>query len=209
MADELKKKIVDALKEHGQKPRRSRKQTIPAGSMFINGNGNVQAGGDVNINTRKIQRVAAPPTGPEHITKEQAYKLSELVKKACELETKTGKEQAKSRPAWWSKLQNRYRVPSYHFIPCTLGEDAISYMQQEIAKLRPKLRRRDNEAWRKEHYSGIWARAKQLGYDKAWVYGLVEEKIGKKIESLTALGEQDLKKLYTIIMAKKGGALND
>lgn len=202
MADELKKQVVAALKEHGDKPRRARKQTIPAGSMVINGDGNIQAGGDVNINTRKIERVPPPPRNAEHITDTQAYKLKELVKKAVDIESKAGKEPSKAFPAWWSKLQKRYKVPRYDLIPCDLGDDAISYMQQEIAKLRPKLRRRDNESWRKEHYSGIWARAKELGKDKSWVYGLVEEKIGKKVESLTTLGEQDLKKLYTIIMAK-------
>lgn len=200
--DELTQRVAAALKEHGDKPVQTGKQEVATRSMVIEGNGNIQAGGDVNINTRKIERVPPPPRGPEHITDTQAYKLKELVKKAVDIESKAGKEPSKAFPAWWGKLQKRYKVPRYDLIPCELGDDAVSYMQQEIAKLRPKLRRRDNDAWRKEHYNGIWARTKQLGHDKAWVYGLVEEKIGKKVSSLTALGEQDLKKLYMIIMAR-------
>ena len=199
--NDLKKKLAAALEENSDKPRQTHKKSAASTTMIINGDGNVQVNGNMNINSKKIERVPPPPRGPEHITDLQAYKLMELVKKAVEIESKAGKEPSKAFPAWWSKLKKKYKVPRYDLIPCNLGDEAISYMQQEIAKLRPKLRRRDNEAWRNEHYRGIWSRSKELGHDKPWVYALVEEKIGKKIESLTTLGEQDLKKLYTIVMS--------
>lgn len=202
MTDDLTKKVSKAIKENVNKSSKLKKKPTNKLMMNINGNGNIQAGGDVSINSKKIERVLPPPRGPEHISDACAYKLSELVKKAVEIDVKTGKEKAKSYQTWWSRLKKRYKVPRYDLIPCISEEDAVSYMQQEIAKLRPKLRRKDNDAWRKEHYTGIWARSKQLGYDKAWVYSLVEEKIGKKIKSLTELGEQDLKRLYIIIMGK-------
>lgn len=201
MTKDLKDRVMVALEEYQDKQKKTGRKAIDVVTMTITGNSNVQASGDVNINTRKIERAVIQP-GPEHITEECAFKLSELVKKAVEIECVAGADMAKCFQKWWSKVKRRYRVTSYKMIPSDLSADAILYMQQEVAKLRPKLRRRDNEAWRTEHYKGIWARSKQLGHNKVWVYALVEEKIGKKVESLKALGEQELKKLYTIIMGK-------
>ena len=202
MVVDLKGEVVAALKANADKPQKPRKKPVASTVMVVNGDGNVQVGGDMNINSKKIERMPPSPRGPEHLTDAQAYKLQELVKKAAEIEGKIGKEPAKAFPAWYGKLKKRYKVPRYDLIPCYLGDDAISYMQQEIAKLRPKLRRRDNETWRKEHYRGIWGRVRELGHDKPWVYALVESKMGKKVDSLTILGEQDLRRLYAIIMAK-------
>jgi len=200
MADELKDKVVAALKKHQATPKRTRKAAT-ATVQSISGNGNIQAGGDVNINTKKTERVVVHP-GPQHISEEYAFKLFELVKKACEIECVAGADMAKCRQKWWGKFKRRYRVASYKMIPRELGDDAVLYMQQEVAKLRPKLRRRDNEAWRRSLYKGLWARARQLGMDKPAVYALCTEKIGKTVTSLTALGERDLQKLYGIIISR-------
>lgn len=200
MTDELKRKVAVALKDYEKQRKRTRKKAADPAGMSIVGNGNVQVGGDMHVNSRRIERPVVQP-GPQHITEEQAFKLSELVKKAVEIEGIAGGETDKLFASWWSRLKKRFKVASYRMIPYGRGEEAISYMQQEVAKLRPKLRRRNNEAWRKEHYTAIWSRTRELGYPKSWVYELAERRLCKKVDSLTALGEQDLKKLYTIIMA--------
>jgi hypothetical protein len=202
MTDELKKKVVVALKDYEKKQKTTRKKTADAGGMSIVGNGNVQVNGDVHVNSRRIERPSIQ-RGPQDITEEQAFKLYELVKKAVEIESIAGGDKRKLFASWWSKLKRRFKSTSYKQIPYERGEEAISYMQQAVAQLRPKLRRRDNEAWRKAHYTGIWSRARELGHPKSWVYELVEQRLGKKVDSLTALGEQDLKKIYTIIIALK------
>jgi hypothetical protein len=80
-------------------------------------------------------------------------------------------------------------------------DGAPLYMKQQIAIMRPKLRRNDNPSWRNEHYAGIYARARQLGISKGEVYAIAFNRLGVQVVSLTKLGEQNLKKLYQIIMA--------
>jgi len=200
MADELKDKVVAALKKHQATPKRTRKAAT-ATVQSISGNGNIQAGGDINVNTKKVQRTVVQP-GPAQISEQTAFKLSELVKNAVKIECVAGGETAKCFKKWWSKIGRRYKVTSYKMIPREFADDAIAFMQQEVAKLRPKLRRRDNEAWRNSLYKGLWARARQMGMDKPAVYALCAEKIGKTVTSLTALGERDLQKLYGIIISR-------
>lgn len=201
MTDELKDRVVIALDKYRDKQTMTAQRPTSI-SFKIVGNGNVQACGDININARKITRNIIKP-GPEHITEKQAYKLRELVKKAVEIESKAGGEQSRLFRLWWSRIYKRFEVTSYKLIPSIRGEEAISYMQQEVAKLRPKLRRTDNEAWRNDLYAAIWSRTKELKHNKSWVYQFFEKKTGKKIESLTQLGERDLKKLHTLIMSQK------
>lgn len=203
MADDKKAKIVNLLKE--TKTKKARKKSDHKPSLSIVGNGNIQAGGDVNLNKREVIRNSFTP-GPEHITASQAKKLQDLVQKAVELEATAGVhggDQKKLFAKWWKILKDQYNVPNYQRIPLHLGDHAIAWFKQRIATLRPKLRRTDNASWRKEHYTGIYARAKELGMSKGEVYAIVAERLGKQVQSLTKLGEQDLKKLYNIIMAMR------
>jgi hypothetical protein len=197
---ELKEKVAKAMRENAEKPSGGKRH---AAAMSITGDHNVQVGGDININHKTVEVMPPAPRGPEHITDAQAFKLQELVAEAVKIDCLAGADRGKAFPRWWGKLKAKYKVPRYDLIPCHLGDEAISFLQQEIAKLFPKVRRRDNATWRKKHYEGIYARSRELGRDKAWVYDLVEQRIGKKVTSLTQLGEQDLDKLYHIIMAMK------
>lgn len=198
--EDKKAKVISILK--GAKPSNT---AASAPSMTINGNGNIQAGRDVHINKREVVRPEVKP-GPEHITEEQAFILSELVKEAVERDTASGKKDTgKAFAAWWNKLKKRFKVALYRMLPRDQGDEAISWMKQQVAFLRPKLRRTDNDAWRKTRYATIHACLKALGKDKPWFYDLVYEKLGKKIKSTTELGEQDLDKIAEILrrMSKK------
>ena len=172
-------------------------------SVDVSGdNNNFVFGGDININKRVVQRTKIQP-GPEHISSHQAAALQNLVKKAAEVEVVAGMSSQAAYQKWWSMVKRRFDVASYREIPRDRGEEAITWLRQRIAMNRPKLRRRDNKNWRNEHYSAIWARARQLGYSKGDVYGIVYDKLGKRVSSLKQLGERNLKKLYNILMSQK------
>jgi hypothetical protein len=194
--DDKKAKVIDLLK--AVKPRTPRQRPGGGASQTINGNHNIQAGGDIYISKRETVRNEVKP-GPEHISEEQAFQLSELVKEAVERDGKSGKDTSKLFAAWWNKLKKRFRVASYRMIPREQGDEAVSWMRQQVAILRPKLRRTDNDAWRKSHYATINASLKTLGKDKTWFYDLVFEKTGKRITSTADLGEQNLEKMAGVL----------
>lgn len=200
--DEVKGKvfnILDAVKP--KKPQRPRKSTSASISQKAIGDGAVQVAGNLNINSKQIIRPQITP-GPDHITPAQAHRLQGLVKEAVESESVSGRyttDQLFSK--WYTMLRNRYKVNSYTVIPAELGDQAIKWMQRQVAMLRPKLRRTDNQAWRNQHYKAIWAKARELGFTKDQVYVLSGERLGKTITSLKQLGERNLKSLYNIIMS--------
>jgi site-specific recombinase XerD len=101
-------------------------------------------------------------------------------------------------------LTNRYQVTSYHLIPRALGDEAIKWLQQRAAMLRPKLRRANPSAWRDEYYKAIWARARELRMSKGDVYSLVKRRLNLQVVSLKQLGEHNLRHLYNIVMSLDG-----
>ena len=145
------------------------------------------------------RRVVKP--GPEHITPKQAATLQELVRKAANHDVAGGMSPSAAMAKWWTALKRTYGVPTYREIPQELGDDAIAWMKQQIARSRSKLRRTDSQSWRNELYTAIYARARELDLSKGEVYAIVHERLGKRVGSLKQLGEQNLKKLYNIMMA--------
>jgi hypothetical protein len=65
------------------------------------------------------------------------------------------------------------------------------------ARSLPKLRRSDNEEWRKRIYRAIWPLARELGFQDAQLYDFAFTELGlkKSITSLKELGEQNLERL--------------
>ena len=139
--------------------------------------------------------------GPEHITPKQAATLQELVRKAANHDVAGGMSPSAAMAKWWTALKRTHGVPTYREIPQELGDDAIAWMKQQIARSRSKLRRADKQSWRNEHYAAIYARAGELGISKDELYAIVHDRLGKRVGSLKQLGDQNLKKLYNIIMA--------
>lgn len=197
---ERKNKVVQLFKEAKKKGRRAKKPIALPARQIIVGDGNIQAEGDIKINTREVKRFTIEPS-PEHITPAQKQTIKEKIAELVEIGALAGKERESLFPHWWTALQRKFRVNSYHELNQDQYEEVLKWLSQQKAINRPKLRRRDNEAWRKEHYKAIWARTRELGKPKEWVYEITMERIGKGVTSLTELGERDLKSLYNIIMA--------
>ena len=172
-------------------------------SADIRGDHNVVAGRDVNVNKREIIRATVKP-GPEHITPKQATHLQDLVKKAVEQDVTAGAVPQVAFAKWWSIVKRRYEVTTYREIPREQGEEAISWLRQQVAMNRPKLRKTDRGGWRTGHYTAIWARAKELGFSKGRVYGIVFDSLGLRVTSLKQLSDRNLKTLYNIVMSMKG-----
>jgi hypothetical protein len=67
----------------------------------------------------------------------------------------------------------------------------------------PKIRRKDNELWRQKHYKTIFGIAKNvLGWSEDQIHQFASTKLGKRVVSLSDLGEQDLARLARWIRAE-------
>jgi hypothetical protein len=177
------------------------KRTRGAGRKVIQqvavGNGNLQAAGHIYVNRREVHRLVQAP-GPEHITEEQAFTIQQHIQKLAEIDLSSG---APSYGRWQNKLKRRFKVTSYKLIARRDYPAVLSWLRQQAAIIRPKLRRTNNARWRGEFYTGIYAKANELGMQKQQVYDLAKErlKLAKPISSLKELGEQKLERFYRII----------
>jgi hypothetical protein len=164
--------------------------------VVVQGDGNrVQVAGRDIIHTKKhVQRNEITPD-ERHITSEQKDKILAVNKEIAErLAGENGKP---DYSAGHRMLQNHFGVTSYLLLPREKFAEAMSFLKQQRAINRSKLRRHNPVAYQNDFYRGIWARSHELGWDKPQVYQFALEKLSlkKPITSLKQLGSIQLKSL--------------
>lgn len=168
--------------------------------------GNVE---NVYLNQKKVNKPIIQATDI-HITQEQVFNIKTLIEQIVEIHVNAGKistqdEISKAYRDWGAKLKRKFKVANRNLILKEQYDDVIKWLRQQAAMNKPKLRRTNNPEWRKKQYSAIWAKARQLNLDKETVYEIAAERLSLKtpINSLKDLGEQNLDKLYKIVIAMK------
>ncbi|MCW5211692.1 HNH endonuclease [Desulfobulbus sp. TB] len=173
------------------------------GDITVTGSANMVAGRDLTV-AQKITKKneVVPDAGGRHITDQEAYKVKNEIKKYSDLMKEAGLDPNPSKV--WSRLYNHFQIPSYREIPSGYAEEAIKIIQTERAKARPKVRRRNPAAWRKQYYTAIWAASKQLGMNKEEVYQFANEQLmpKKQIDSLKKLTQKQLQDLDRKLKAR-------
>jgi Uncharacterized protein conserved in bacteria (DUF2321) len=175
-------------------------EVLPASvSQSVQGNQN-QVNQEISYYPRVVKK-AIIQAGSEHVTDAQALKIREHVNELWKLEKQAGRSSTPG--SWYAKLYKHFDVTSYKLVPATRFEEAIAWLQKQRSLLGPKLRRTNNAKWREGLYTGIWSRAKELGLGKPQVYSLAFERLhlNTPLESLTDLGERQLKALYDAVFA--------
>jgi hypothetical protein len=158
------------------------------------GNGNLIFGENVNLNPRIVVKNTVSPSS-EHITDKQALEIRELINEIVKIDEQAGRSLSYGR--WHAKLHKKFKITSYKLVPHDQFTEVKSWLHQQKAMQRPKLRRSNNSAWCKNIYSAIYARANELGMDKSQLYQFAHQKLklNKPVNSLKELGERNLEKL--------------
>ena len=168
----------------------------------IIGNNNIQVGGDYVSTNKLIKKTEVIHNPEEHITDAQAKEIRDKVYKIAE--SRLGENRFKTPPYGliYSSLYNQFKITSYKLLPKTKYEEAIKWLDKQIAIYRPKLKRVDNEQYRKDMYKAINARANQLGIN---IHEFAVEALAlkKSITSLKELSDTRLKKLYSKLFSKR------
>lgn len=172
----------------------------------VSGTSNMVAGRDLTVAQKVTRRnEVVPDAGGRHITDKEAYRIKEEVSKYSEFMKEAGLDANPSKV--WSKLYKHFQIASYREVPAGHAEEAIKLVQVETAKSRPRVRRRNPDAWRKQFYTAIWAAAKEIGMSKDDVYLLANEHLNprKPIQSLKDLTQKQLQDLDRRMKAKRKG----
>lgn len=178
------------------------------------GNHNLQVGVNQGtiIKTEKLVKKNEVVTNPDiHITQEQAKQILDNIKKIVEINEQAGKfkdpnDKGKFFSQTWTSFKNRFNVTSYHLLSKDKFEDALTWLQKQIAfDHRPKLRQGNNPQWKKDIYGAIYAKAQnELCLNKQGLYQFAFDKLKLKapISSLKDLSDTRLNKLYKIIFGQ-------
>lgn len=201
------------IKEMYIKTTITKEQTQITVNQRSKGNNNLQIGvnqGTV-IKTEKVTKKNEVIINPEiHITQEQAKRIYDTVNEIVEINEKAGKfktstDKGRFFAQTWISFKNRFNVTSYHLLPKEKFDEALSWLKKQIAyEHRPKLRKANNDEWRKDMYGAIYAKAQnELRMDKPALYAFASEKLKLKLplNSLKELSDTRLKKLYQIMFS--------
>ena len=144
-----------------------------------------------------VPSIAKP--GPEHIPLEQARALQELVREAADYQIASGMEELEAMVYGQKPLNRRFAVPTYRLLPKELGDDAIAWMTQRLARLRSRLTGADYVPWRTELYIAIYRQARKLRYSKTKLFAIALDLFDKRLTTLKQLDDQELRTLHSVI----------
>ncbi len=166
-------------------------------AVTVNGDGNrVQvAGRDFVVHAAKHVHRSVITPDERHVTTEQRDRLREVI---GEVATRlAGDNAGPNYAAVHRMLQRRFNVASYSLIPRERGDEALSFLKQQRATYRSRLRRRNPAAYEADFFRAVFSLAGELGWDRASVYGYAREKLALKnpVMSLKELGPSQLKLL--------------
>lgn len=167
----------------------------------INGNNNIQIAGDFIKTEKIVRKTLVIHDSDEHITDSQAKEIRDRVKKIAE--ERAGERKYSSPPygAVYLTLYNRYKITKYTLLPKDKYEDAIKWLDKQIAIYRPKLKYVNPEQYRKDMYKSIHARANQLDIN-IHEFATNVLALKKPLSSLKELSDTRLKTIYTKLFSK-------
>ena len=170
--------------------------TKPKEQQII-GNNNIQVGGDYITTNKVVKKTEIIYDKDVHITDAQAKEIRDKVHKIAE--SRSGESRYSYGQAFKS-LYDKFHITKYELLPIGRYEEAIKWLDKQIAINRPKLRNVNNEQFRKDMYKAIHARARQLGVD---IHEFATNALSLKssLKSLSDLSDMRLKQLYTKIFS--------
>lgn len=156
----------------------------------IIGNNNIQVAGDIKTE-RIIYRTEVIYDKNIHITDEQASIIQDKIRKIA-LERKND---PLAFPHSQNAFKRHFKITSYKTLPKEKYDEAIIWLNKQIAMNRKTLRKNNPEQWRKDMYKSIHTRARELSID---IHNYATEVLSTKapVLSLTELSDTRLQKLY-------------
>lgn len=179
----------------------------PNQQVTIGGNAeNVQVvAGDLVATQRHVTRNVVTPDA-SHLDGEQVDQVRVLIADvAARMADESG---TPNFAAVHRQLQRRFRVSSYLLIPRASFEAAVSFLKQQRAIHRRGLRRRNPPAYGQDLCRAIYARARELGWDRDHLCAFASEhlRLRRPLASLRELGPNQLGMLASMVQRQHAPA---
>ncbi len=179
--------------------------TPAAPTQSIEGDGNVQIGGDVNL-------FATPPVvktvverRPGAVSSAEARQLQRWIEELAE--STMGATRDRAFGMWWQRFKNRFEVEKYEELMSSTMPEVEEWFvtQRAIQKRGLKTKLPDN--WKRERIISIKAAMRQMGRDKGDYYPEIAQrlKIKGRFTSLNDLSKKDLERVYLLVRREAQG----
>lgn len=192
--EDHKKKIIDIIKSANQ----GQEDTQPP-SISVNGDGNMTAGRDLNINPI-IKKKVVVKTGDGAINAQQKAEIQARLKAWIDSHNLVKKSEL-TYPAAWGKFKKRFKVNSYHELHQDLFKEAVNWLNTQKAIIQGmKSAPKKDPTVRPSAIRFIKARCKQLGDEFCYV-DYIQRRFSKT--SLADLDDDELRATRAYISKKK------
>ena len=135
-----------------------------------------------------------------------ASEIRQLVEKLATIEAYQYGGEGKARKKWYGAIKKRYgldkKEQTYKDLDEEQAKNCISYLKSMLP-IKTRTLKNSDEVYRKERYTAIYARARELGMSKGDVYVLFSNLFGKNIISLTKATNDEIEELYNYLMKRR------
>jgi hypothetical protein len=182
----------------------SKPNPVPA-SQSIVGDGNYQAGGNINIFQKppKIKQVIQPPLGSVSPADLQQIKI--WIEGLAENTVRMGRDAAYAM--WGARFKNKFKVAKREQLPSSQMGDVKSWYSQQKAIQTRGFKTKDPDEFKKRRMGAIKAAMNQMGVIKDNYYPQLAKRLlmKKAFTSLKDLTKRDLERVYTMVMRDARG----
>jgi hypothetical protein len=174
-------------------------------SQSIVGDGNYQAGGNINIFPKppKIKQVVEPPLGS--VSPADLLQIKVWIEDLAENTVRMGRNA--SYAMWGARFKNKFKVAKREQLPSSqMGEVGSWYSQQRAIQTRG-FKTKDPDEFKKRRMGAIKAAMNQIGVTKDTYYPQLAKRLRMKkaFASLKELTKRDLERVYTMVMRDARG----
>lgn len=178
-------------------------------SNNVTGDGNIVGNGFVMINVYH-KPSPSPKKGETKAKKGEtspfASEIRKLVEKLGVIEAYQYGGEGEARKKWYGAIKKRYgldqKKQTYKDLDAEQAKNCIAYLKSMLP-IKTRALKNSDEVYRKERYTAIYARARELGMSKGDVYVLFSNLFGKNIISLTKATNDEIEELYNYLMKRR------
>jgi hypothetical protein len=184
---------------------RSPSMNQPQATQSIVGDGNYQAGGDINVFSQppKIKHVVEPPLGS--VSPAELHQIETWITELAE-ET-VGMTRHAAFAMWGSRFKNKFNVTKREQLSSSRMSEVEQWHRQQRAIQTRGLKTRAPDAFKSKRITAIKAAMNQMGVAKEVYYPRLAKRLRMKkpFSSLKDLTKRDLDRVYTMVMRDARG----
>jgi hypothetical protein len=170
-----------------------------APTQSIEGDGNVQIGGDLNLFATPPVLKTVVERRPGAVSSAEARQLQLWIEELSE--STMGATRDRAFGMWWQRFKNRFEVEKYEELMSSAMPEVKEWFVTQRAIQKRGLKTKLPDDWKKERIISIKAAMRQMGRDKEDYYPEIAQrlKIKGRFTSLNDLSKKDMERAYTLV----------